>query len=57
MRQDAGRGRLIPKFPFENFMLPIAQWMGLEESHFQQVFPNLGNFNSSSFIDQTSLFK
>ena len=55
--QDAGRGRLIPKFPFENFMLPIAQWMGLEESQFQQVFPNVGNFNSSSFIDKTNLFK
>lgn len=54
--QDAGRGRLIPKFPFENFMLPIAQRMGLEESQFQQVFPNVGNFNSSSFIDKVNLF-
>eukprot|EP00438_Fugacium_kawagutii_P006291 Skav217362 [mRNA] locus=scaffold3931:54691:56983:- [translate_table: standard] len=55
--QDVGRGRLIPKFPFENFMLPIAKWMGLEEGQFQKVFPNIGNFNSSSFIDQTALFK
>ena len=55
--QDAGRGRLIPHHPFENFMLPIAQWMGLEASQYAQVFPNMGNFNSSHFIGQTSLFK
>jgi len=55
--QDAGRGRLIPKFPFENFMLPIAQWMGLEQAQFSNVFPNIGNFNSSVLIDQSDLFK
>ena len=55
--QDAGRGRLIPKFPFENFMLPIAQWMGLEQAQLSNVFPNIGNFNSSVLIDQADLFK
>lgn len=55
--QDAGRGRLIPKYPFENMMLPIAQWMGLETSQETMVFPNLNNFNSSHFISESTLFK
>ncbi|CAE6922516.1 unnamed protein product [Symbiodinium natans] len=54
--QDAGRGRLIPKYPFENMMLPIAQWMGLEADQESEVFPNLKNFNSSHFISQSALF-
>jgi len=25
--QDAGRGKLIPKYPWESVMIPIAEWM------------------------------
>merc|ERR1712193_270808 len=53
---DAGRGRLIPKFPWESMMVPIAEWMGLETSQHASVFPNLGNFNSSHIIGRSSLF-
>jgi len=53
---DAGRGRLIPKFPWESMMVPIAEWMGLEASQHSSVFPNLGNFNSSHIIGRSSLF-
>merc|ERR1712176_768485 len=55
--QDAGRGRLIPKYPWESMMVPIAEWMGVEESDQASVFPNLANFDSSSqIISRASLF-
>jgi cullin-associated NEDD8-dissociated protein 1 len=53
---DAGRGRMIPKYPWESMMVPIAEWMGLESSQHASVFPNLGNFNSSHVISRNSLF-
>merc|ERR1711970_751010 len=54
--QDIGRGRLIPKYPWESMMLPIASWMGLEQSQQDAAFPNLKYFNSSHIIDERSLF-
>lgn len=48
--QDAGRGRLIPKYPWETMMVPIAEWMGVEESQLANTFPNLANFDRSSHI-------
>jgi len=55
--QDAGRGRLIPKYPWESMELPVAQWMGLDATHYAQVFPNVHNFNSSHLIQSNSLFE
>ncbi|CAK9019081.1 unnamed protein product [Durusdinium trenchii] len=55
--QDAGRGRLIPKYPWENMMLPVAQWMGLESGQINTVFPNVGAFNSSLLLSSSTLFK
>merc|ERR1712187_12560 len=55
--QDAGRGRLIPEFPWESMMVPIAEWMGLEVSQQAFVFPNLQNFNAGQIIAKESLFK
>jgi len=55
--QDAGRGRLIPKYPWESMMVPIAEWMGMDDSQRPTVFPNLGNFNvSTHIISKTNLF-
>ena len=48
--QDAGRGRLIPNYPWESFMVPIATWMGVQGNEFLSVFPNLPNFNVSTHI-------
>merc|ERR1712100_701123 len=45
--QDARRGRLIPRFPWERVMEPLATWMGLGEEAKAVVFPNLAKFNSS----------
>merc|ERR1712050_274586 len=55
--QDAGRGRLIPKFPWESMMVPIANWMGLEANLQASVFPNLVNFGASQIVKTSSLFK
>lgn len=54
--QDAGRGRLIPKYPWESMVVPIAEWMGVEQSQHASIFPNLGNFNTSHIIGTSSLF-
>merc|ERR1712196_289577 len=56
--QDAGRGRLIPKYPWESMMVPIAEWMGLDASHQASVFPNLENFELGKHIlAKDTLFK
>jgi len=55
--QDAGRGRLIPKYPWESMMVPISDWMGVAPEQHAEVFPNLANFNASQLISRTSLFK
>merc|ERR1711953_184229 len=55
--QDAGRGRLIPKYPWESMMVPIADWMGLESNLQASVFPNLENFDASHIVTKSSLFK
>jgi len=53
---DAGRGRVIPKHPFESVMVPIAEWMGVK--NLKALFPNLVNFNRSShIISPRRLFK
>jgi len=53
---DAGRGRVIPKYPWESMMVPIAEWMGVDEV--DAIFPNLGNFNRSQhIIPRKTLFK
>merc|ERR1712048_812853 len=41
---DLGRGVLIPDYPWESMMVPIAEWMGLEEDQLTQAFPKLQNF-------------
>jgi len=56
--QDAGRGRLIPKYPWESVIVPVAEWLGVQTSQRSAVFPNLGNFNlSRHIIATTSLFR
>jgi uncharacterized protein (DUF1501 family) len=57
---DCGRGRLIPKYPWENVMVPLARWMGLDPSdpaRTDYVFPNLKKFNDTHIISASQLFK
>jgi len=60
--QDTGRGprvRLMPKYPWESVMAPIAEWMGVDPSSTRMttVFPNIANFPPELFIDRAQLFK
>jgi len=48
--RDLGRGRLIPEYPWESMMVPIAEWMGATADQHATIFPNLQNFNSSHVI-------
>jgi len=55
--QDIGRGRLYPRFPWESAMVPIAEWMGVDEGDLSNIFPNYYNFNRTKhFIPKESLF-
>jgi uncharacterized protein (DUF1501 family) len=51
---DMGRGRLIPKYPWESMMVPVAKWVGVEDAQLDTVFPNRGNFNDTFIIGQAS---
>ena len=47
-KQDQGRGRMIPLYPWESMMVRVAQWMGITATaDLQDVFPNFANFNST----------
>merc|ERR1740123_205546 len=54
---DLGRGRLIPDYPWESVLVPVAEWMGMEPNQKSTVFPNLGYFNSTHIIPTRELFK
>lgn len=55
-QDDKGRGRLIPMYPWENIMAPIATWMGVPPSKLPDVFPNIGNFDTSHILTQSQVF-
>ncbi|CAE7449815.1 PARC, partial [Symbiodinium sp. CCMP2592] len=57
---DLGRGRLIPAYPWEAMLKPIAEWMGLDTSSqetLDAVFPNIGRFNSSIVPGEAYIFQ
>ena len=54
--QDAGQGRLIPSHPWESFQIPLATWMGIDQSQHADVFPNVVNFNESYILPVDDLF-
>jgi len=55
---DLGRGRMIPEFPWESMMVPVADWMGIQADQLDRTFPNLRRFNRTQHIIRTSnLFK
>jgi len=55
--KDLGRGRLIPQFPWESMMVPIAKWMGVTDGDtLRLLFPNLDRFNSTQLNEGVSIF-
>jgi len=55
--QDAGRGRMIPSYPWESVEVPVAEWMGMEQSQRSTVFPNVENFDQAHIIQHNALFR
>lgn len=55
--RDLGRGRLIPEYPWESMMVPIAEWLDLPTDQKENTFPNLKNFNASHIIPRSELFR
>jgi len=54
------RGRLIPTYPYESMMVPIAEWLDVETEQRAEVFPNLAVFeasNSSQIRGRENVFK
>ncbi len=45
---DTGRGRFIPTTSCDQFFAELALWLGVSKSNLPLVFPNIGNFYSTS---------
>lgn len=55
--KDLGRGRLIPQFPWESMMVPIAKWMGVTDGdNLKSLFPNLDRFNGTQLNEGVNIF-
>jgi len=55
---DLGRGRMIPEFPWESMMVPLADWLGMDADQEAVTFPNLARFNRTQHIIPTkAMFK
>ena len=55
-RLDRGRGNLIPEFPWESMMVPVAQWLGVDADLLETAFPNLVNCASEDLIPMDEMF-
>lgn len=45
---DFGKGRMIPTTSVEQYVAPLARWMGLTASETAEIFPRLANFDQST---------
>merc|ERR1719150_1981738 len=52
---DLGRGRMIPEYPWESMMVPLADWLGIDADQEAVTFPNLARFNRTQHIIPTEL--
>lgn len=55
---NIGRGRIIPTTSWEAVFLPLAEWVGIDETELDYIFPNRGNFaeNPDHFFETADLF-
>ena len=54
--QDLGRGRFVPECSWDSVTASIAEWMGVEASQVETVFPNIGCFDEDNLISASDLF-
>lgn len=55
---DLGRGRMVPHYPWESVLVPIAEWLGMDKAaQGATAFPYLTHFNASHIITKEALFK
>ena len=45
---DTGRGRFIPTTSCDQFFAELALWLGVSKTDLPLIFPNIGNFYSTS---------
>lgn len=45
---DTGRGRFIPTTSCDQFFAELALWLGVSKSNLPVIFPNIGNFYSTT---------
>jgi len=53
---SSGHGRLVPEVPWENMLVPVAQWLGVDADSLATTFPNLHNFGSEHIIPMDVMF-
>jgi uncharacterized protein (DUF1501 family) len=53
---DVGRGRMIPEYPWESMVVPLAEWLGVKDESMAVVFPNIGNFNATHLNRGVNIF-
>eukprot|EP00450_Noctiluca_scintillans_P010731 CAMPEP_0194488180 /NCGR_PEP_ID=MMETSP0253-20130528/8192_1 /TAXON_ID=2966 /ORGANISM="Noctiluca scintillans" /LENGTH=1799 /DNA_ID=CAMNT_0039328509 /DNA_START=26 /DNA_END=5425 /DNA_ORIENTATION=+ len=54
--RDLGRGRMVPEFPWESMVVPIAQWLGVDSDSLVTAFPNLHLFGNEDIISLDAMF-
>jgi uncharacterized protein (DUF1501 family) len=54
---NIGRGRILPKFPYEAVWGGLADWWGIPEAERHAILPHMANFNSSTLYLKEALFE
>merc|ERR1711957_970385 len=56
-RWDGDRGRIIPQYPWESVLAPVAEWMGVPSDRLSEIFVNYPNFEPEVLNVKADIFK